>query len=225
MADFLGSILKSMEKPPSTGRSDQKAVVKKQEEAMRKLVENEKRQLKEFKVKIENQVNKFIADESQSSLKLEPMDKVHRTIVHDVADAVGLFATSFGEGDERHTVIYKQDSIPSEEELSALKRGQVYDPEKAALEKVLEAKEELDAQKKKKVVPVTNYRTKYEHLIGKEIGKKAATISVPSEQFGLVPTALKRDQRSIEQAMSDIRAKKLKKVTDASTSEEPNDIS
>lgn len=222
MADLLGSILKAMDKPPSTTRNDQRtAAAKKQEEAMRKIADEEKRKLKEFKASIEKRVNEFIADESKSSLKFEPMEKVQRTIVHDVCDANGLYASSFGLEAERHTVIYKQDAVPSEEELAALRRGEIYDPEKAALKKVLEAKEELESLKKKKIVPVTNYREKYEHLIGKDTGKEAATIAKPSEQFGLVPTALKRDQRSIEEALNDIRSKKKlrQELLGASTSD------
>lgn len=207
MSDLLGSILRTMETPPSIGTKEEH---KKQAEQFRKLEEQSKQQLSKFRKQIEERIHKFINDGRQSSYKFEPMDKVHRTILHDVADAADLTAFSFGlENIDRHTVVYKYDSVPSEEELACLRRGEVYDPERERLKKVLEAKEEMDSLKKRKnQAPASDYHEKYQHLIGKDAGVKAAIAAVPNQSFGIVPSSLKRDQRSIEETLNDIKKKK-----------------
>lgn len=44
---------------------------------------------------------------------------------------------------------------------------------------------ELEARQKKEVViPNSNYREKYEKLIGKDAGKTAAQVTKPNKQFG-----------------------------------------
>ena len=53
---------------------------------------------------------------------------------HDVSEIAGLNAFSFGIEDvDRHTVVYKKEFTPSDDELNALKKGEEYDPKKLEL--------------------------------------------------------------------------------------------
>ena len=55
----------------------------------------------------------------------------------DVVEIAGLTAFSFGVEDvDRHVVVYKKDSVPGEDELSALRNGEIYDPEKVRIKRL-----------------------------------------------------------------------------------------
>ena len=46
-----------------------------------------------------------------------------RSILHDVCEVAGLVAYSFGEEDvDRHTVVWKKEAAPAEEELACLRQ-------------------------------------------------------------------------------------------------------
>lgn len=48
----------------------------------------------------------------------------------------GLTAYSFGIEDvDRHIILYRKESVPCEDELNALRKGEEWDPEKAKLQK------------------------------------------------------------------------------------------
>ncbi|RWS10071.1 Sperm-associated antigen 7-like protein [Dinothrombium tinctorium] len=187
MSDLLGSILNSMQKPPKVGAAaKEKLLEKKQLEKLRKIQEEEKAKLLKFRKNVEERIDKFVQSDSPK-LEFETMEKVLRSIVHDVAEIAGLPAFSFGLEDvDRHVVVYKIETVPSDEELAALRRGEEYDPEKAKLKKQMET------------------------------GKTAAQIATPNKQFGFVPSSNKRDQRSIEQTLADIREKKRQKTQNIS---------
>jgi hypothetical protein len=78
---------------------------KNMQEARDKTVNYITRMETELKVKLQE----FAADEEQTLMRLEPMDKDYRYVVHDM---VGLFesllSASCGDMDERHVVIYKK---------------------------------------------------------------------------------------------------------------------
>lgn len=144
------------------------------------------------------------------------MNQTERAVVQDVVDVAGVTCHSFGTEDvDRHVVLFKSDSLPCDDELAALRKGEVYDAEAVRLRKLQEEEDESAAassgKKKDKVVPASNYKEKYEHLIGKDAGKSAAQVTVANKTFGYVPSANKRDQRSIEQTLADIKAKKKQK--------------
>lgn len=215
--DLLGSILNSMEKPPSAS-SEKAKLIQKQKKMMEKQQAAQKAKLKAFREKIEKEINDFIQDAQKHKHKFPPMDKVYRNIIHDVSDIAGLCAFAFGEEEvDRYVMIFKKEHAPSDEELAAYRNGQEYDPLKAkelALQKEKEKLQEMEESKKRKlpVVPNSNYATKYEKLLGSDAGKAAAKITTPNKQFGFVPSEQKKDQRSIEQTLADIQAKKrLKK--------------
>lgn len=183
---------------------------------VKKMQEAEKNRLKTFRKQIEDAVNDFVADDTVKRHEFPAMDHVHRTVVQDVADVAGLTCHSFGIEDvDRHIILFKSDSLPGEDELAALRRGEVYDPERVRQRKLeQEAELEEESCRKPVVVPATDYKEKYEHLIGRDAGKSAAQATVTNKQFGYVPSANKRDQRSIEQTLADIQKKKKQKSDD-----------
>jgi hypothetical protein len=192
-----------------------------QAEILKKLQEAEKRKLRHFRSHIEQVISKFAADDTQSRHTFPPMDQTQRSVVQDVIDVAGLTSHSFGiDGVDRHIVVFKSDSLPSDDELAAMRRGEVYDPEQVRLRKEAEQAElqsscsSRSSRKREPAPAAANYQEKYVHLIGKDAGKSAAQATVTNKQFGYVPSANKKDQRSIEQTLEDIRKKKRQK-TDA----------
>ncbi|CAK9826930.1 Sperm-associated antigen 7 [Anthophora retusa] len=216
--DLLGSILNSMDKPPTIS-DKQKALMKKQKEEYQKHQKAEAERLKQFREKVEEKINKFLQDDEAKEYKFPPMDQIHRSIIHDVAEVANIWAYSFGEeGIDRHIVIFKREYTPSEDQLNALRRGEEWNDEIARRlveERERRAKEELEmAAKPKKrkdtFVPNSYYKDKYQHLIGKEAALEAARKTEANSSYGYVPSENKKDQRSIEQTLADIRAKKRK---------------
>ncbi|KAK7869517.1 hypothetical protein R5R35_002292 [Gryllus longicercus] len=215
--DLLGSILSSMDKPPSVS-DKQRMMMKKQKEAFLQKQKEEKEKLQAFREKVEEKVNAILRDEKKQKCTFEPMDHVYRSVIRDVAEVAGLVAYSFGEeGVDRHIVIYKKEFTPSEDELAALRRGEEWTPEKAKelaekREREKKIAEEEAKRKPEKFVPASNYKEKYEHLIGKDAALAAARKTESNKQYGFVPSENKRDHRSIEQTLADIQAKKKQKT-------------
>lgn len=214
MSDLLGSILQAMDKPPSID-SELRQKKKKQLEMLQKQQDDHKAKLRMFRKQVECRIAKFIQDAEEHRYKFKPMDHLHRSIVHDVAEIAGLTAYSFGEDEvDRYVMIFKKEFPPSEEELSAYRKGEEWNPNKAKplarLKEVQETTQETSVKETAASVPTCNYKEKYERLLGKDVGKDGARIATPNKQFGFVPSDKKRDQRSIEQTLADIKAKKMR---------------
>ncbi|XP_065842814.1 sperm-associated antigen 7 homolog isoform X2 [Oscarella lobularis] len=209
--DLLGSIMKSMDKPPAVSNQE-----KKRRKAEAKLADEEKEKKTKFRITLEKQVSDFIKDGARTRLKLEPMEKLYRSIAHDVAEVAGLMSLSFGdEGINRHIMLFKKEHSPSEEELEALREGKEFDPN--AQRDVEFDSEEATPSKVSKpsndssTPSAANYRDKYKSILGEASGQSAAKVTVPNKTFGFVPSANKQDQRSIEETLKDIRARKRQK--------------
>lgn len=224
--DLLGSILNSMDKPPTVS-DKQKTLLKKQKEEYQKYQRAEAERLKVFREKVEGKINKFLRDDNAKEYKFPPMDQIHRSIIHDVAEVANVWAYSFGEeGIDRHIVIFKREYAPSEDQLNVLRRGEEWNEEiakKLVEERERQAKEEIEISKLKKrkdnFTPNSYYKDKYEHLIGKEAALEAARKTEANSSYGCVPSENKKDQRSIEQTLADIRAKKRKLEANTKESE------
>uniref|UniRef100_A0A8C1FPK6 Mitochondrial 2-oxoglutarate/malate carrier protein n=1 Tax=Cyprinus carpio carpio TaxID=630221 RepID=A0A8C1FPK6_CYPCA len=112
---------------------------------------------------------------------------------------------------------------PSDEELEAYRKGEEWNPQKAEERRRLKEQaalemEEASHTQKRPASPNSNYRDKYSHLIGTSAAKDAAHTLQANQTYGCVPVANKRDTRSIEEAMNEIRAKKrLKKGEEEAT--------
>ncbi|XP_065206920.1 sperm-associated antigen 7 homolog [Planococcus citri] len=216
--DLLGSILNSMDKPPSVNEKE-RLRRKKAKEAMQLQQNKEKEKLKAFRDDAEKKINEFELDETKTKLPFPPSDRILRGIIHEIAQDAGMVSYSFGEeGIDRYIVVYKKEFVPSEDELNALRKGEEWNEEKArqiAEKRKREEEEEEEYTKKKrendKFVPASNYQTKYQHLIGLESAKDAAKKTGINKQYGFVPSENKKDSRSIEQTLADIQKKKAKK--------------
>uniref|UniRef100_A0A3B1J3L4 Sperm-associated antigen 7 homolog n=2 Tax=Astyanax mexicanus TaxID=7994 RepID=A0A3B1J3L4_ASTMX len=218
MADLLGSILSSMEKPPTVGDQESRRKAREQQARLKKMQEDEKRKKAEFRKKMEKEVNDFIQDSALQKKKYEPMGKIERSILHDVAEVAGLTSFSFGEDEEsRYVMLFKKEFAPCDEELEAYRRGEEWDVAKAEERRKLKEQAALEEEaanqnQRRPPSPSSNYRDKYSHLIGTSAAKDAAHTLEANRAYGCVPVANKRDTRSIEEAMNEIRAKKrLKK--------------
>lgn len=96
------------------------------------MEEHEKRKKAEFRKKMEKEVSDFIQDSSQQKRKYNPMGKIERSILHDVAEVAGLTSFSFGEDEEsRYVMLFKKEFAPSDEELEAYRKGEEWDPKVA----------------------------------------------------------------------------------------------
>ncbi|OTF75837.1 hypothetical protein BLA29_007197 [Euroglyphus maynei] len=216
--DLLGSILDSMEKPPQTS-SKQEILIKKQQKTLEKLNAMEKEKLKKISANIEQRLIKFVNDHNMEKIEFESMPKIHRTIIHNIADKHDLIVYSFGIEDvDRHCVVYKKEFKPTDEELDCLRNGEdIYDRKLKELHEKMQLeqnKTDNNNKNEKKIgknpKPNTSYTLKYANIIGLDVGEAAAKITTPNQQFGMVPSSNKRDQRSIEQIMNDNKNKKLK---------------
>ncbi|XP_060941429.1 sperm-associated antigen 7 homolog [Limanda limanda] len=219
MADLLGSILNSMEKPPTVGDKESRRKAREQAARLKKMEEHEKRKKAEFRKKMEKEVSEFIQDSIQQKRKYNPMGKLERSILHDVSEVAGLASFSFGEDEEsRYVMLFKKEFAPSDEELEAYRNGEEWDPKVAEQRRKLKEQDALEvaasSETKKKEVPTSNYRDKYSHLIGTSAAKDAAHTLEANSTYGCVPVANKRDTRSIEEALNAIRAKKRQKLDD-----------
>ncbi|CAL8365064.1 unnamed protein product [Lota lota] len=220
MADLLGSILNSMEKPPTVGDKESRRKAREQAARMKKMQEDEKRKKADFRKKMEKEVSDFIQDSTQPKRKYTPMGKIERSILHDVAEVAGLASFSFGEDEEsRYVMLFKKESAPTDDELEAYRKGEEWNPQVAEQRRKLKEQAVLEEAaslqtKQLEASPSSNYRDKYSHLIGTSAAKDAAHTLEANSAYGCVPVANKRDKRSIEEAMNQIRAKKKQKLDD-----------
>ncbi|KAM9312414.1 sperm-associated antigen 7 [Gastrophryne carolinensis] len=224
MADLLGSILSSMERPPQVGDQETRRKAREQAARLKKMQEHEKRQKGEFRKRMEKEVSDFIQDSAQTKKKFQPMGKIERSILHDVVEVAGLTSFSFGEDEEsRYVMIFKKEFAPCDEELEAYRKGEEWDPAKAEEKRKLKELAQKEAEEEalrgpSSVNPNSDYKDKYSHLIGKNAAKDAAHMLQANKAYGCVPVANKRDTRSIEEAMNEIRAKKRLKHEDGQSS-------
>ncbi|XP_053606197.1 sperm-associated antigen 7 homolog [Plodia interpunctella] len=222
--DFLDSILNSMQGPPSTSEAQRNAM-KKQKEAVERKQKEDKNMLNKFRKRVEEKISNFIKNSNKPYIQFEPMDQMYRSIIRDVSETAGVQVFSFGqEGIDRYAVVYKKDKGPSEDELTVRRAGGIWDDDKAAemaqkhiemqKQAALESEEEKNRKRKrgKEELSGTFYKQKYVHLIGEDAAIQAAQKTGVNKSYGEVPSENKKDQRSIEQTMADIRAKKMKKA-------------
>ncbi|XP_031569130.1 sperm-associated antigen 7 homolog [Actinia tenebrosa] len=229
--DLLGSILNSMDAPPVTENKE----ARDKKHKMLKLQKDERKKVAEFRAKVEKEINELIEDPKRKRHKYPPMNKIQRSIIHDVAEVAGLTTFSFGEDEvDRYVMLFKKEFPPSDEELDAYRNRLEYDPEAPSKTKnadtTLETtasgsseetiKEDSAGAKywpgmnplKQDSTPATFYKDKYKHLLGSESGKAAAKATKSNISYGVVPSENKRDLRSIEETLNDIKRKKQKKT-------------
>lgn len=222
--DLLDSILSSMQTPPSTSEA-QKNAMKKQKDAIEKKQKEEKNMINKFRQRVEEKICEFLADGKKPYLQFDPMEQMYRSIIRDVADCAGAQVYSFGQDNvDRYSVVYSKENGPSEDELTVRRAGGVWSDEKAAemaqmhidmkRQAIIDSEDEKFRKRKrgKEELSGTFYKQKYAHLIGEEAALRAAHKTNMNKNYGEVPSENKKDLRSIEQTMADIKAKKMRKA-------------
>ena len=215
--DLLDSIMSKMDKPPVIN-SKEKELMKKQQKAMEEVRAKEKEKIIKFRKSIEDRVREFMMDSNNMKLRLEPMERMERSIVRDVVDVIGLTCQMFGTEDvDRHVMLFKKEYVLTEEEIAAYRNGEEWDPVRARQEAIEKDRLEVESLVRARVLHrqrgSQKYLEKYERLVGKETGVAAAKVLKADDKqlFGCVRSELKTDKRTIEETMADIRAKKKKK--------------
>uniref|UniRef100_A0A182WAZ1 R3H domain-containing protein n=1 Tax=Anopheles minimus TaxID=112268 RepID=A0A182WAZ1_9DIPT len=217
--DLLGSILGSMDKPPAKDKTKTQMY-----EKQRKQYETEKNKQREelnrFRSYVEERLGRFMKDTNRQYMEFQPLDQVHRSIVHDISETAGLFGMSFGTEEDRYVVVYKKEHLPSEDEVHARKNGEPWNEatarqyaerSKELRSASLNSKNDTDT-KTANIEPALNYNRKYIHLFGNDVTLEAARKTEVNRTYGYVPSENKKDVRSIEQTMADISAKKRLKT-------------
>ncbi|KAH8255644.1 hypothetical protein KR038_007872 [Drosophila bunnanda] len=224
--DLLDSILNAMDAPPANNEQ-QKTLIKKQREMMERMQNKQKEELLRFRKYVDERMGRFAKDD-RKCIEFQPLDKVHRSVIHEIAENGGFIAMSFGREDvDRHSVVYKKEHAPGEDEVTARRNGDGWNAEiaKEYAERRRErlAQEQSDKQASTseagsssatgdqdcgEVKPTTNYKAKYAHLIGESAALQAARKTETNQSYGFVPSKNKKDMRSIEQTLADIQAKK-----------------
>ncbi|KAH8317691.1 hypothetical protein KR074_005024 [Drosophila pseudoananassae] len=224
--DLLDSILNAMDAPPAADER-QKTLIKKQREMMERMQNKQKEELLRFRKYVEERMGRFAKDD-RLCIEFQPLDKVHRSVIHEIAENGGFIAMSFGREDvDRHSVVYKKENAPSEDEVTARRNGEGWNAdiakEYAERRKDRLAQEQIDKEAATseasssstsgeanggEVKPTSNYKAKYAHLIGESAALQAARKTETNQSYGFVPSKNKKDMRSIEQTLADIQAKK-----------------
>ncbi|XP_061396890.1 sperm-associated antigen 7 [Musca vetustissima] len=128
--DLLGSILNAMDKPP-TANEEQKKLIKRQKEMAERIKNKQKEELLRFRKFVEERVGRFAKDD-RPHIEFQPLDKVHRSIIHEVAEYGGFICMSFGcEDVDRYSVVYKKENAPTEDEIAARRNGDGWNEEVA----------------------------------------------------------------------------------------------
>ncbi|XP_058060326.1 sperm-associated antigen 7 [Anopheles bellator] len=223
--DLLGSIIGAMDKPPARDKKE-KDMYEKQKKEYEKLKNREREELNRFRTYVEQRLGRLMKDDNRHYMEFQPLDQLHRSVVHDIAETAGLVGISFGVEDEgRYIVVYKKEHQPSKDELDARRNGDPWNKETAKQYAERRRAQELEDRQRKarnrgakgdgeaaQSLPHTDYKDKYAHLIGQDAAIDAAKRTVTNRTYGYVPSENKRDLRSIEQTMADIQAKKKRKI-------------
>lgn len=99
---------------------------------------------------------------------------------------------SFGiDGVDRYIVVYKKEHLPSEDEILGRRNGEQWTEELAEeyaqrREREVLAREQTAAESGETVdvVPKTNYKAKYVHLIGEDAALEAAKKTETNKSYG-----------------------------------------
>uniref|UniRef100_A0A182YPS3 Uncharacterized protein n=1 Tax=Anopheles stephensi TaxID=30069 RepID=A0A182YPS3_ANOST len=212
--DLLDSILGAMDKPPVKDKNKSQ-MYEKQKQQYETQKNKQREELNRFRSYVEERLGRFVKDDNRHYMEFQPLDQVHRSIVHDIAETAGLFGMSFGMEGERYIVVYKKEHQPCEDEVNARKNGEVWNAEtaqqyaeRAKLLRLKSLEDREAATKAVEIKPSSNYNKKYLHIFGNDATTETAHKTELNRSYGYVPSENKKDVRSIEQTMADISAKK-----------------
>ena len=164
---------------------------------------------KDLEVKIRAQLDAFAEDPELNELRLDPMDKDERYVVHDViTDYPDLLSTAVGDYDERHVVVYRKGFQPQGVDLSALH------PSEYMRKSVTKRKSGIDVTHSKNLVPVASHAAAAAAAAAAGVAGAdgtapgaivgAGNVILTTTKVGLV----KRDRRTTEEVELEIKRRK-----------------
>nr|ACO15668.1 Sperm-associated antigen 7 [Caligus clemensi] len=222
--DLLGSILGSMNGPPSSVLSEKEKERRKRMKAYQeKMKEKHRCEMEAFRSKMEKEVEVFLQEcPSEKSKTFPTMNQVQRSMLKDISEVAGLVAFSFGEEEvDRHVVLWKMEFSPSEEELACIRRGEKYDPiEFARRKEMLKEQERQEQEERDKIsdpkssstTPVPSSKSSYLNKFKGRIDTSSPEAVNAKKSYGMVSAESKKDKRTVEEVQAEIRAKKRAKL-------------
>lgn len=168
--DLLASILNEMDAPPSANE-EQRKIMKRQKEAVERYKKKEKEELLRYRRYVEDRLARFALDE-RPYIEFQSTDKIHRTIVYEVAENAGFLTMSFAAPSmEKYAVVYKKECSPSEDELTARRNGDVWNMDIA--------KEYADKRHMERIREIMLHQ---EQIIGNDRESSKSEIKVTKEE-------------------------------------------
>lgn len=226
--DLLDSILSGMEKPPTIRKpvikdKEKREKYEKLQKERQEAAKKEKEMLDSFRKDFSRKIKSFVTTPTNDDIKtyrlqLKPMNKFYRSIVREVCETEEyeqeIVVHSFGtEEVDRHCIVWKKGYEPCDDELRAMKLGVEYKPPKDDEVDEDDGESNNDQPQASTIDGKDKFWSKYEKIIGENAsGVESARIVMPAKQYGCVPIENKKDQRSIEQMIDDIRKTKKQKI-------------
>lgn len=170
---------------------------------------------------MQNTVANFLKNDKQGTMQFDPMEKIFRSVIQEAVEEAGngLVCHTFGRDNSRYVVVYK--NHPTELELEA-RRFYDYKEWNKEIEKDFKRKKEEEAAIAEPSTSSisTNNSSDINESSKTASGKKHKMIHLecqaintdPNRNFGMVSSELKKDKRTVEQALNDIQQKKRLKT-------------
>lgn len=193
--DLLGSILNAMDKPPSANE-EQKKLIKRQREVVERLKNKQKEELFRFRKYVEERIGRFAKDD-RHHIEFQPLDKVHRSVIHEVAEYGGFICMSFGcEDIDRYSVVYKKENAPLEDEITARRNGDGWNDEiaKAYAEKRIRQKKLENEQKQQASTTLSSAKVNTEHSSSSALYLNNKANCILSTETDIKPTFSYKDK-------------------------------
>jgi hypothetical protein len=182
---------------------------------MKKNIEKEKQFINNYKAKIQNKVAEFIKNDKVSTMQFPAMEKVFRSVIIECVEEAGsgLICHTFGRED-RYVVVYK--NAPSDVELEA-RRYYDYTAWNKELESEFKKKKEEELLHSEDLARPSSDESAKQPKKSKLIHVACEAISNETRNFGMVSSELKKDKRTVEEALNDIQQKKKLKIQSTTT--------
>lgn len=120
--DLLASILNDMDAPPAPNE-EQRKTMRRQKEALERYKRKQKEELNRYRSYVEERIARFALDD-RPYIEFQPVDKVHRSVIYELADYGQFSVMSFAVSDmDKYVMIFKKDCTLSEDEVYARRNG------------------------------------------------------------------------------------------------------
>jgi hypothetical protein len=165
---------------------------------------------------MQNTVANFLKNDKVGTMQFDPMEKIFRSVIQEAVEEAGsgLICHTFGRDNSRYIVVYK--NHPTDLELEA-RRFYDYKQWNKDIEKGFKRKKEEEAAiTEPSTSSISTNNSSDTNESSKTASKKQKLIhlecqainSDPNRSFGMVSSELKKDKRTVEQALNDIQEKR-----------------